>query len=473
MIEYTHYIMAFRTLTIDTKGLYFVVKMLLGVVCMAAVWYAWVPIHALLFEDTAVAGADNTLFEAPLLDDKTRELLIAQVLKTVDESADVAKNSIARVFHYVPEKGRFIAIDLVGMEVTLYEDGSRVALLPIVRVPAGGGPDALKEGDFVVDTKRELEVSILTMTRLPYHVRFGDSFAFHGAPTDEQGRAVADGAVGGSVELSDEDAQKVFAFVATGTPLHVRIKSATPPYAAFSSLVPKKESAPATSARAYAIADMARGQVVLEKNADAALPIASITKLFAVAVASESGSRAQVQAPNGEYYTLSDLYYPLLLRSDNAVADTIAAHTGSRVFVARMNNYVRALGMRSTSFADASGLSPRDISSAYDLTSFARHLYLDRRYILDLSKESSMTITSTAGSAWTMENQNKLASDPYFVGGKLGFTDEAGQTALSIFNIPIDGETRTIAVVVLGSKDWKQDTRTLLRWLLEDVEIVK
>ncbi len=463
--------MSKRTLRFDSKGLYFTVQMLLGVAVIAGAWYAWVPMRGLLFADAEGAvSVGGGLEEDSALDETERELTIERLLSGADTTS--ASHSVSSVYRYVPEKGRFISIDTVSMEVVLYEDGSRVGAVSIRRVPTHDAPNTLREGDFTTGARTDMEVSTLTMTRFPHYVRFGDGFALHGVPSDEQGAVLGEGYAGGSVELADEDAERVFDFVATSTPLHVRIKSITPPYAPFKSLRIVGKETPATSAYAYAVADLSRGQIVFEKNAGKVRPIASITKLFTASVASEHiGQGDELRAPSGEYYVLGDLLYPLLLRSDNEVAATIATHAGTRAFIADMNNYVRTLGMPVTSFADASGLSPRNVSSAFDLTTFARHLYIDRRYVLDLSREGSMTITSTAGVAWSMKNQNKLASDPHFVGGKLGFTDEAGQTALSIFNIPIDGEMRTIAVVILGSSDWKQDTRTLLRWLLENVEV--
>ena len=234
----------------------------------------------------------------------------------------------------------------------------------------------------------------------------------------------------------------------------------------------RSHDTPATSAVAYAIADLARGQVVLEKNADRVRPIASITKLVTAAVA---GTRitagGEVSAPQGDRYSVGDLLYPLLLRSDNAIAERLAAHVGTRAFMGEMNAYVRDIGMKNTSFADASGLSAYNRSTARELVTLARHLFMEKRYILDMSKVDTMTITGKAGTVWSMTNQNKLAGDRHFVGGKLGFTDEAMQTSLAIFTVPVGREMRTIAIVVLGSADWKQDTRTLLRWVLEHVEV--
>jgi D-alanyl-D-alanine carboxypeptidase len=63
-----------------------------------------------------------------------------------------------------------------------------------------------------------------------------------------------------------------------------------------------------------------------------------------------------------------------------------------------------------------------------------------------------------------MNNQNHFAQDSHFIGGKLGFTEAALQTSVGLFSVNIAGRPRTIAVVVLGSYDWKQDTHTLLSW---------
>lgn len=87
---------------------------------------------------------------------------------------------------------------------------------------------------------------------------------------------------------------------------------------------------PATSARSYAVAELSRGQVLIEKKAGVQRPIASITKLFTALVADELiKEEEEVSLGNGESYQLGDLYYPLLLRSDNTVAASMAHHAGS------------------------------------------------------------------------------------------------------------------------------------------------
>jgi D-alanyl-D-alanine endopeptidase (penicillin-binding protein 7) len=306
------------------------------------------------------------------------------------------------------------------------------------------------------------------MVRFPFFVRFGDRYALHGTPTDSEGEAIENEFVGSKIEIDTESAEKVFNFVEMGTPVLVTASSHPTPSDKQKEVRFSRNDLPATSALAYAVSDVESGEVLLVKGGDERYPIASITKLVTAAVATDVvGHGAYVTAPDGEVYTLSDLYYPLLLKSDNKVAERISAHVGTAYFMNNMNAYVRALGMQVSSFADTSGLSPKNLSSANDLVRFAHHLYREKSFLYDISKSDDMVITSESGKVWNVKNQNSLAKDPYFRGGKLGYTDEAGQTSLAVFDVPIHGKTRSVAVVVLRSKDWKQDTRTLLRWLVE------
>lgn len=455
-----------RSVTFDLHAALFAFGIIAVVTSVAGVVYLWTPVLAHFAKDedpVAVLTGGNEGEEA-----SEEELDIAVLLEELAQDASSASGG--KTFQYVPLRGRFVVVDLVTRELSLFQDGSRRAVYPIVRA-ANSSTVAVPEGHYTVSSKTDAEVSTLAMVRFPYYIRFG-SYALHGVPTQASGEPF-DGERGdGSITLADNDITEVFAFVAEGTQMYVRASQQTPPYGPYTKLVVTGEDMPATSAKVYAVADLSQENMLLSKASATARPMASITKLFTAVVASEliePGS--EVRAPNGRLYTVGDLFYPLLLRSDNGVAARLAAHVDTQTFMDAMNTYVQALELESTSFRDSSGLSQYNVTTAEDLVAFARHLYYDKRFVLDVSKEPTMTITSSDGAAWKMTNQNKVASDPYFVGGKLGFTDEARQTAVSIFNIPFNEQVHTIAVVILGSQDWKQDTRTLIRWLLENVEL--
>jgi D-alanyl-D-alanine carboxypeptidase len=51
-----------------------------------------------------------------------------------------------------------------------------------------------------------------------------------------------------------------------------------------------------------------------------------------------------------------------------------------------------------------------------------------------------------------------------FLGGKTGYTNEAGETMTTIFEVPTETGTSTIAVVVLDTKDRKADIERLVAW---------
>lgn len=434
-----------RTISVDIRGISFSLKILLALSAIALAWYAWGPAQDLFSKSTESVKA----------------------LLPIIRGEEIAKASTENMTAKV--QGHSIEIDLADMYVSLYDDDTLIGKYEIEKGPKQNAPESVREGEYSVDEKTKSKLSTVTMMRFPFFVQFGDTYALHGSPENASGNRLDEPYEGGLVELSTLDAERVFAFVKEGTSVRVRTKKVlSEQTVASEEMDVTYTELPATSAEAYLIKDMSTGQIFLVKNGGDRYPIASITKLVTALVATDViGHGAQVVAPNGGYYTLSDLYYPLLLRSDNAVAEGIAEHAGTNFFLSNMNAYVRSIGMTQTSFADASGLSPKNISSALDLGIVSEHLFNEKSFLLDITKEEDMSITSTDGVEWSVDNQNKLASDPYFRGGKLGFTDEAGQTALSIFMLPLQGEVRPVAVIVLRSKDWKQDTRTLLRWLVD------
>jgi|GEM_PF-1561462 len=456
-----------RTLTVDTRGLLFSLRFVLLAGLLVGAWYAWLPFQQLVgHTEPAVAGASNSTY-----DDAAIQAAIERLLATQRGNTGGEQIAAATALADVPVTGRFIIVDTDQMTVELYESGARTGEMSLVHVPPAEAPNTLLQGTYTVDFKTEAQLSTVTLMRFPYYVKFGDRYALHGTPTDAQGAALAEDDAGGSVELATNDARELYAFVVPGTEVVVRAHTATGQQGHADSVSLVSGDLPATTASAYAVTDVATAQTFIVKNSGDRYPIASITKLFTAAVASDGANQGdQVRAPNGQYYTVGDLYYPLLLRSDNGVAQNIAAHIGTNTFLATMNAFATVHDMRDTSFRDASGLSPHNVSSANDLTLLARYLYQDKPFLLDIASEEHMTITSSAGVRWRMSNQNKFAADPYFRGGKLGYTDEAGQTGLSLFNLPLGGETHTVSVVVLGSRDWKQDTRTLLRWLVKHVD---
>lgn len=464
-------------ITIDLRGLRFSLELLFVAGVIAGGAYAALPFarYALDLEPGHQTASALGAQEERATDTMAAEWAIESIATSTTIDASTSDDDFIALLGAVPTSGKFVRVDSEAMRVSLYEDGVSVAQFPITQVPEVASADEVAEGLYSVLDKQAVKLSTLTLVRFPHYVRFNDRFAVHGEPTDADGAVRTESPMEGSIILADADAKKVYSFVTTATPLFVHTGRVVQKTADTSPIAVEEDGAlPATSADSYFIADLESGQVYLEKGSDSMFPVASITKFVTAAVASSLIPHTdEVLAPNGESYTVGDLYYLLLLRSDNGVADALAEHVGIEPFVANMNTFVQSVGMQHTSFADPSGLSPRNISTTRDLALLAKHLYDKKQFILDISSEESMTITSSGGMRLGLENQNKLAADPHFRGGKLGFTDEAGQTSLAIFSVPVDGKVRPVVVSILGSKDWKQDTRTLLRWLLQNTKAIE
>ncbi|TAK94145.1 D-alanyl-D-alanine carboxypeptidase [Patescibacteria group bacterium] len=228
------------------------------------------------------------------------------------------------------------------------------------------------------------------------------------------------------------------------------------------------------TARAYLVGDVRTGRIYIESNAEAALPVASMSKLVTAFVATDELSPTTIiritpeemnvasdtsRISAGESFTLPELLYPLLLNSSNVAAEALASSTNRTKFLELMSSYAWEIGMPMTFFADPSGLNPQNQASARDLFALARYLYKFRPDILSLTRNIRVEAATTSyHGAHEFLSTHPFVSDPRFVGGKTGRTPEAGETMLTILNI----NGTPVAFIVLGSVSREGDTRKLI-----------
>ncbi len=217
---------------------------------------------------------------------------------------------------------------------------------------------------------------------------------------------------------------------------------------------------------AYVI-DARTGEVLYEKNADARLHPASLTKMLTLYIAFDAIERGEItldtvvtvskhaasEPPSrlglkaGQKIAMRYLIRAAAIKSANDAATAIGEHIGGSEakFAARMNRTAKALGMDSSSFKNANGLT-RDghLTTARDMTILGRHVFYDfPQYYNIFSRRST-----DAGLA-EVANTNRRFLDAYegADGIKTGFTNAAG------FNLTASaqrGGVRLIATV-LGS----------------------
>ena len=227
------------------------------------------------------------------------------------------------------------------------------------------------------------------------------------------------------------------------------------------------------------------GQVLWEENGQSKRSIASITKVMTAVVFLENNpdlsqeitiERSDVYAASTTYLRANDrisvdhLLHLTLIASDNAAARALArsSHGGTAPFMERMNEKAIELGLESTTFADPSGLSPANISSAYDLSRLITFASADER-IAPIMRTATSTVKTHRRSI-TINNTNHLVrgGEVDVLGGKTGFITKAGYCLATLLRLP--QSNHQVAVVVLGAgsnngRFW--ETRHLFNWLSE------
>ena len=215
------------------------------------------------------------------------------------------------------------------------------------------------------------------------------------------------------------------------------------------------------------VVDQNSAEVLFEKNANVALPIASLTKLMTGMIVMDSKQDldevlrvtdadvdrhkfSSSRLPVGARMTRRELLHIALMSSENRAASALGRNYpgGLDGFVAAMNAKARALGMRDTHYVDSSGLSSRNISSGRDLAKLVMAAHND-----PVLREFSTTPNSTvqaSGRTMHYRNTNYLVSLPDWNIGlqKTGFINEAGRCL--VMQAMIHG--RNVVMVFLDSK---------------------
>ncbi|MCI0597694.1 serine hydrolase [Candidatus Parcubacteria bacterium] len=240
------------------------------------------------------------------------------------------------------------------------------------------------------------------------------------------------------------------------------------------------------SAQAAIVYDLITGEVLYEKNAQAQLPLASLTKLLTLYVAVDALSlktpipmTAQAIASEGdngfiagEMFTLEDLAKLALVGSSNdaaaAIAEAAAEARHATNGTALLAGAAAALGLSQTYALNGTGLDENDAlsgayGSAHDIAILAGEFLKRAPDIAKASLSASVTATSRNGFSYTLQNTNPEAlSIPGLLLSKTGYTDLAGGNLAVVFDA---GIAHPIAIVVLGSTkdDRFLDVNTLVR----------
>jgi len=225
------------------------------------------------------------------------------------------------------------------------------------------------------------------------------------------------------------------------------------------------------TAKAAYVFDIANNEILYQKNANAQLPLASITKVALALLAHEhlkpdglitlSESALAIEGESGftvgETWRVQELIDFTLMTSSNdgaqALAEAIERATNKSI-TELLNKKAAKLGMSQTYFVNATGLdssthSSGSYGSAQDLGTLFTHAYNTSTDLFAATVFVEKTFSSTRGITYEGENTNKVIGElSGLVFGKTGFTDLAGGN----LGVVIESEPgHSFAVIVLGS----------------------
>ncbi len=235
-----------------------------------------------------------------------------------------------------------------------------------------------------------------------------------------------------------------------------------------------KDTTPKLTAPIFLVFDIATGRPLMAQGAEQIVPIASVTKLFAAATLVrefnlqattsitwsdlEGGGEAGKLA-FGQNYSYQNLLFPLLLESSNDAAKVLVRATEGRLITA-MNSWAKTVGANQTVFVDASGLADDNISTANDLQLLLSEVFRNEPHVFDIS-----TLPQYIGSYTGWLNNNPVASEPGYLGGKHGYTVAANRTLVAVFDETISGHVYTLGYIILESANIKADVDILRQFI--------
>lgn len=237
-----------------------------------------------------------------------------------------------------------------------------------------------------------------------------------------------------------------------------------------------------TSAASAIVVDAASGEVLFAKRADEQRAFGSITKLMSVLVFLDaSPNLAEQVTVIGEDYiaggrvylrfddavVLRDVLRASLIGSDNTATQSLArlSGLGHEVFVEKMNAKAQELGMYDTSFADPTGISGWNVSTARDLSRLLAAAETNA-IMREMMQTTEVTITQESGYTVTVESTDELldaARSFTIVAGKTGYIPQAGYCLAST----VEQNDNRLRIVVLGSSSKAgrfSDVKGLATW---------
>jgi D-alanyl-D-alanine endopeptidase (penicillin-binding protein 7) len=209
-----------------------------------------------------------------------------------------------------------------------------------------------------------------------------------------------------------------------------------------------KDGQPNLLSHAVMVFDQATGRPLFAKNADTAVPIASITKLMTAMIVLEAKQNldepvtidqadvdtlknTRSRLPVGSTFRREDLMRLALMASENRAASALGRTYpgGLKAAIEAMNAKAKSIGLQATTFVDPTGLAPGNMASPQDLALMVAEASKHPQ-IREFSTAPELYVTlPNAKHPMGFNNTNALVKNQGWNIGlsKTGFINEAGK----------------------------------------------
>ena len=179
-----------------------------------------------------------------------------------------------------------------------------------------------------------------------------------------------------------------------------------------------------------------------------------------------------------EKITIDQSLYGVLLASANEVCMALAEHVSGSVdkFVDEMNKFAKEIGAKNTHFANPHGFHDENhYTTSYDMALLMKEAIKNESFVKYISTPTyTIPKTNIVNEERILNNSNKmiLKTSPYYyqytVGGKTGYTSEAGNTLVTYAK----KDNIELISVVMQDQGFKvyDDTKALFEYGFENYE---
>lgn len=264
-----------------------------------------------------------------------------------EEMAKEEKQVIPETKTLAPYLGKAVVVNLNTMMIELKNGTSTLKTFPIISKGKPGSYYETPGGNYENHYKEINHFSSIGHVYMPFSVHIFGNFFIHGIPYYPDGTKVSSTYSGGCIRLTDENARRVYDFIEKGNPIIITQNS----YNDFEN----------------------------QNNNSNATNSIEMTRYMTSVISLEFLTQDDEIDFNGETTTRRKLLYNLLTLNDNTVSQLYARSLGTDLFIKRMNEKAKSIGLNNTLFK---GVDVPAETTDGDIVKFSEYIKNYKSYLL-------------------------------------------------------------------------------------------